>query len=289
MKNKKYYRVYVHTVLKNNKKYVGLSTQKNIHKRWRNGKGYMGQVFYNAVLKYGWNNISHKVYECDTEAEMKYLEKYLIAYYNTTDRRYGYNISTGGEYGSGVPSKHRKAIDQYSKDGQLVKTWDSIRSAAEEMNWSASVIATCVRKERPTAYNYYWCPAGETPKFKTRGIQRKVYQFDLKGNLIGEYKNAAEAARILGRSSCNIIECCNGNHKRAFGFYWSHSNSSPEIKPYKSYRKVCQYDLNGNFIREFESCAEAARSFGRTDSGNIIKCCKGKLKTLYGFIFKYEC
>lgn len=280
------YQVYVHT-FPNNKKYVGLTTKEDVKRRWQNGYGYKTQkLMYRAILKCGWENIKHTVYQCDTEKEMKYLERYLIAYYHSNEPKYGYNITEGGE---GVLGFGRKPIDQYSKDGQLVRTWESIRSAAEEMNWSASVIATCVRKERPTAYNYYWCPAGETPKFKTRGIQRKVYQFDLKGNLIGEYKNAAEAARILGRSSCNIIECCNGNRKRAFGFYWSHSSSSPEIKPYKSYRKVYQYDLNGNFIREFESCAEAARSFGRTDSGNIIKCCKGKLKTLYGFIFKYEC
>lgn len=32
---------------------------------------------------------------------MDYLEKYLISYYNTTDPRYGYNITSGGEGVSG--------------------------------------------------------------------------------------------------------------------------------------------------------------------------------------------
>ena len=90
MKNKKYY-VYIH-LFPNGKKYVGLTTQ-NVNRRWNNGKKYKRQKFvYNAILKYGWENISHQVFECDSEAEMKYLERYLIAYYNTTDRCYGYNI-----------------------------------------------------------------------------------------------------------------------------------------------------------------------------------------------------
>ena len=53
---------------------------------------------------------------------MKYLEKYLIAYYNTTNRLYGYNISTGGESSTGVPSKKRKPIDQYDKQGNFIRT-----------------------------------------------------------------------------------------------------------------------------------------------------------------------
>ena len=53
MKNKKYYWVYVHT-FPNSKKYVGLTTQKNINRRWANGLGYRTQkLIYRAILKYG--------------------------------------------------------------------------------------------------------------------------------------------------------------------------------------------------------------------------------------------
>ena len=113
--------VYIH-IFPNGKRYVGL-TMRDVNKRWRNGKGYMTQkVVYNAILKYGWDNITHQVFECDTESEMKYLERYLISFYNTTDHRYGYNVSTGGESGSGVPSVNRKPIDQYDKFGNFIRT-----------------------------------------------------------------------------------------------------------------------------------------------------------------------
>ena len=48
---------------------------------------------------------------------------------------------------------------------------------------------------------------------------------------------------------------------------------------------VAQYDLEGNFIKEYSSAAEAARENGyRADV--ICWCCKGKLKTAYGFIWR---
>ena len=85
--------VYIHTTPEG-KRYVG-ATHINPNKRFRNGFGYKYQFFYQAVLKFGWENISHQLYEVDTEEELKYLEKYLIAYYDTTNPEKGYNISKG--------------------------------------------------------------------------------------------------------------------------------------------------------------------------------------------------
>lgn len=148
------YKTYIH-YFPNGKRYIGLTTQ-NLKKRWKGGSGYCTQpLVYRAILKYGWKNVVHQVFECETESEMKYLEKYLIAYYQTTNPKYGYNISTGGESGSGVPRTTRKSIDQYSKDGQFIKTWESVLAIEKELNYNNSNIVMCVRKKRPTAYNYY--------------------------------------------------------------------------------------------------------------------------------------
>ena len=47
---------------------------------------------------------------------------------------------------------------------------------------------------------------------------------------------------------------------------------------------ILQYDLDGNFIREWE----CATDVGREVQGHICACAKGKLKTAYGFIWKYK-
>lgn len=90
--------LYVH-ITPNNKYYIGI-TQKSIKKRWGNdGEGYHNQqLFYKAITKYGWNNIKHIVLAENLERDIACeCERYLIAKYNTTDPKYGYNISYGGD------------------------------------------------------------------------------------------------------------------------------------------------------------------------------------------------
>lgn len=211
--------VYIH-IFPNGKRYVGL-TMRDVNKRWGNGIGYKKQkVVYNAILKYGWNNISHIVYECDTESEMKYLERYLIAYYNTTDHRYGYNVTEGGD---GTPGFGTKPIDQYDKQGVLVRTWESAAAIERELNYDAGCIYNCLRKRQPTAYGFYWAYSGKIPELQTYKIRRKVYQYNLNGDFIAEFKNAVEATKSIGKSpNGNIVACCNGWRKTAYNYIWKY-------------------------------------------------------------------
>lgn len=50
---------------------------------------------------------------------------------------------------------------------------------------------------------------------------------------------------------------------------------------------VDQFDKNGNFIKTFGSIIEAAKEAGCHSSG-ITLCCKGKLSTSGGFVWKYS-
>ena len=89
--------VYIH-ICPNDKRYVGITQKEDPKERWDSGWGYQSNAhFFNAIKKYGWNNIKHQVFKVDTKEEMFYLEKYLIRYYNTTNPNYGYNHSSGGE------------------------------------------------------------------------------------------------------------------------------------------------------------------------------------------------
>ena len=55
-------------------------------------------------------------------------------------------------------------------------------------------------------------------------------------------------------------------------------------------KKVYQYDLDGNFIKEFVSIADAIREVAPTikNSGNIPSCCNGKRNQAYGFQWSYK-
>lgn len=50
-------------------------------------------------------------------------------------------------------------------------------------------------------------------------------------------------------------------------------------------RRINQYTLNGNFVKQWESATEASRQgFSRI---SILQCCKEKIKTSGGYIWKY--
>ncbi len=115
------WKVYIHTV-PNGKKYVGI-TSKEPEERWRiNGNGYYNhKYFYNAILKYGWDNIKHEViYENLSESEAKNKERELIKKLNSSDRSYGYNLTLGGDgrVGKGLVSDEQKQKLQVAVRGK---------------------------------------------------------------------------------------------------------------------------------------------------------------------------
>ena len=91
------YTVYKH-VCSNGKVYIGI-TGNNPIKRWREGYGYRANThFYNAILKYGWDNIKHEILYSDlTKEEACEKEIELIALYKSNNPDYGYNHTIGGE------------------------------------------------------------------------------------------------------------------------------------------------------------------------------------------------
>lgn len=50
---------------------------------------------------------------------------------------------------------------------------------------------------------------------------------------------------------------------------------------------ILQYDLHGNFIREWDGVIDATKAVGK-HSTNIVRCCQGKFKQAYGFIWRYK-
>ena len=94
--NNKHYSVYKHTT-PNNKVYIGI-TGRSIERRWQGGKNYKSSTyFYNAINKYGWDNIKHEILYINlSKEEAEKIEIELIAKYKSNNNKYGYNIQTGG-------------------------------------------------------------------------------------------------------------------------------------------------------------------------------------------------
>ena len=91
------YTIYMHKNKINGKIYIGQTSQNPI-KRWDSGRGYeTSSRFYNALLKYGWNNFEHIIlYSNLSQEEANKIEEELIEYYQSQNEDFGYNIKAGG-------------------------------------------------------------------------------------------------------------------------------------------------------------------------------------------------
>lgn len=65
------------------------------------------------------------------------------------------------------------------------------------------------------------------------------------------------------------------------------TNKMPSGKEHHNSKSVIQCDLHGNLIKTFDSIHHAAKELS-IQPGGICMCCKGKLKTTGGYVFKYN-
>lgn len=95
------YCVYMHTLMIDNRKYIGISKYGQcINRRWQNGLGYKGNIyFWRAIKKYGWDSFKHELlYVNLSEADACAKEIELISKFQTQDARFGFNLDAGGTH-----------------------------------------------------------------------------------------------------------------------------------------------------------------------------------------------
>lgn len=140
------------------------------------------------------------------------------------------------------------------------------------------------------------------PESTWKEKQQKVYMLDKETlKIIKIFDSLSQACRFLNKRETfvsTISSCCNNKRFSAFGYRWSYSiedisklrckklliawNKCLKINN-KKHKKVKQYDLKGNFLKEFTSVKEAEQEFGK----GISNCALGKSKTSNGYIWKY--
>lgn len=105
--------------------------------------------------------------------------------------------------------------------------------------------------------------------------QVKVSQYDNEGNFIAKYNSFREASKMINGNEIAIKDAAN-RHGRSADFFWIREDDNITIeellkvttsnKPKKTAIGVSQYSLEGELINHFESCKEAARITGFSDS-----------------------
>lgn len=100
-------------------------------------------------------------------------------------------------------------------------------------------------------------------------------------NIINTFKSVEEASKNLNIQKRGIYKSI--SHNRPYkGCYFEYEDSYKNPIYVNKKKKVAQYDLNGNFIKEYDSIQEAFNIYG----SGVKKCVKGLQKQAKGYIFK---
>lgn len=143
--------------------------------------------------------------------------------------------------------------------------------------------------------NLEWVTASENIKHSfATGLQTmdlrkiKVSKYTLEGKFVKTYNSIAEASADTGISTGNITTCCQGKFNYTNDCTWRYGSDGKDIEPVKLKTiSVRQYDLDGNFIKEYKGAYDAGKSLN-LDRSSITKCCKGKVNKVGEYIFKYS-
>ena len=303
----------------NNKLYIGQS--QNIKNRWNyhknrlNNNKHLNKKLQNAWNKYGPDNFEFIMLEECNKNIIDKREIYWISYYNSTDIKYGYNISSGGEATSkGVKwtkeqkenaskNKNPKEIVQIDLNGNLINIWRSATHAARTFNTPVRSITKCVNHEGLYhTCGFIWMYKDEydkgfdVEKYKiehSKNFDLEILQYDLYGNLVKEWKSDNEINDNLQLCVSTVRDCCRHKLKSYNGFIWLYKYDNfvftedylRQCRIDSGLYKVKQYDLNMNLLKIWTRDEILDSEY---NIAAIRQCCRNKSKTSYNYIWRYE-
>jgi len=231
----------------NNKKYIG-QTIRPLHKRIGeykaayNNNSFHNQYLSNAFNKYGWNNFEFIIIDTANDLiELNEKEIKYIKLYNSTNKKFGYNIESGGN--NAIPSI--ETLEKMSKSHIGIvqnESWINKRIAiAGSINAKKyGKIKTDEEKKYLTENSpKYWLgktrneetkqKISKTKKERGLSIKQKeiickiVYKTNILTNKIETFESTKHASNIMGVNQSTISRWCSKN-KINNNILWSYNN-----------------------------------------------------------------
>lgn len=118
-------------------------------------------------------------------------------------------------------------VDQYTKDGIFIQTYESITFAYQMMDMQySSHISECCEGKLHTAHGYIWRYHGDSFDKNRDKRFTACAQYDLDGNFIAKYNSIQDACIAIGKDpkkhNSHISSCCRGTRNTAYGYKWKY-------------------------------------------------------------------
>lgn len=210
------YTVYKHTS-PSGKVYIGVTSLRP-EERWGGGAGYVKNKHFNrAIKKYGWENIKHEIlFDGLSKDDAFKIEIKLIKEYRSNERKFGYNLGTGGEHG---PTGSKWSDE--SRENHMNAIWSKPRNHSEEKKKRISEGLKRHYSEHSIKNSYFSIVPKEERNAWDKKRSKRILCVETGDIFIGA-KSAAEWAGMKNRQ--NIYFCCEGvdYHKTAGGYHWKY-------------------------------------------------------------------
>lgn len=231
------YTVYKHTS-PSGKIYIGITSQK-LYQRFQNGVGYkQSRRFYNAIKKYGWDNIKHEVlFEGLTKEQAEQKEIELISLYQSNDKRYGYNIENGGNT-IGKLSEETKQKIAKSRMGTTATQDARIKMSHSHKKENLSeetiqkMISSHIGKKKSQETKEKIGLKHKGKKNSTEAIERMIeakkhkskpfIQLTKDGQFVREWESLSSYERETGKNKRHVGRCLKKEVETAYGFVWKY-------------------------------------------------------------------
>lgn len=112
-----------------------------------------------------------------------------------------------------IHKRYRK-VRQLTKDGKLIRIWESSWQINRETGYDASSIIKCCRGKYKQAYGYRWQYVDPSQQHK---YNRPVAALTKDGEFVAEYKSPTEASRCLKIKKQYVSRCLKGLYKSTHG------------------------------------------------------------------------
>lgn len=194
MEKEQYY-VYLHLNKINQKKYYGITSEKNPEDRWR--KGYSHNPHFSAAIKkYGWDNFEHIIIASNlSKKEAETMEYNLITSEQTNKTEFGYNLTSGGGAGVFRHSEESKKLMSKHTKGELNPMYGKQHSKETKIKISKAL------QSHPKTSKKILC------------VETQII-----------YKSLREAERLTGINHSGISQAAqkDGKQKTAGGYHWEY-------------------------------------------------------------------
>lgn len=222
------YIVYQHINKINGKIYIGITCQKPEHRWGINGSNYKSSShFYSAIQKYGWDNFEHNIlFENLTRCEACEKEQELIKQYNSMNREYGYNSTTGGEsFEMSEEAKLKKSKSMLGNKNGLGKPCSQEKAKKiSDAQKGKRLSDEHKQKLSKAAKNRHTICSEEKKEILRNSYPNMKSVYCLETNTV--YKSVQECARELNIPATNISKLCKGRGKTLKGYHLYYYNDT---------------------------------------------------------------